>query len=67
MSFIYFVSLKFIKTTRKCLIFWNLLGVLIKKVLIKNFKFILHALYLMEAFRNHLKIFAIFEFIRKFL
>ena len=38
------------KTTQKCLIFWNLLGVLINKVLIK--------------IPNLSKMFAIFEFIR---
>ena len=57
------MSLKPIKTTQKCLIFWNLLGVLINKVLIKNSKFILHSLYFLKTFRNHPKIFAIFEFI----
>ena len=42
MSFIHFMSFKLIKTTQKCLIFWNLLGVLINKVLIKipNLSFI---------------------------
>ena len=39
---IYFMSLKLIKTTQKFLLFCNLLGVLIKKVLIKilNLSFI---------------------------
>ena len=60
---IYFMSLKLIKTTQKCLIIWNLLGVLIHKVLIKNYKFIIHSLYLLEIFRNHPKMFAILEFI----
>ena len=67
MSFIHFMSLKFIKTTQKCIIFWNLLGVFIKKVLIKNSKFILHSLYFLESFRNHRKMFAIFDFIRQFI
>ena len=62
MSFIT-LSLKLIKTTQKCLIFWDLLGVLINKVLLKNSKFILHSLYFLEIFRNHRKMFAIFEFI----
>ena len=58
------MSLKFIKTTKKCLIFWNLLGVLINKVLVKNSKFILHSLYFIETFQNRPEMFAIFEFIR---
>ena len=58
------MSLKFIKTTKKCLIFWNLLGVLINKVLVKNSKFILHSLYFIETFQNHPEMFAISEFIR---
>ena len=46
MSFIHFMSLKLlIKTTQKCLIFWNLLGVFINKVLIKNSKFFLYCLF----------------------
>ena len=63
MSFIHFVSLELIKTTQKCLIFWNLLGRSYKKVLIKNPKFILHSLNFLEMFRNRPKMFAIFEFI----
>ena len=39
MSFIHFMPLKLIKTTQKCLIFWNLLGACINKVLIQNSKF----------------------------
>ena len=35
-SFVHFMSWKLIKTTQKCLIFWNLLGVLINKVLVKK-------------------------------
>ena len=58
------MSLKVIKTTQKRLIFWNLVGVFINKVLIKNSKFILRSLYLLEFFQNHPKIFAIFEAIR---
>ena len=38
MPFIYFMSLKLIKTTQKCLILWNSLGVLINIVLIKKFQ-----------------------------
>ena len=47
-----------IKMTQKCLIFWNLLGVFINKMLIKirNLSFI-------DFFRNHPKMFSIFEFI----
>ena len=67
MSFIHFMSLKLIKTTQKCLIFWNLLGVLINKVLIKKSKFILHSFYFLQMFRNHPKMFAIFKLIRQFL
>ena len=48
-----------IKTSQKCLIFWNLLGTLINKVLqkIPNLSFIRF------IFRNYPKIFAIVEFI----
>ena len=53
-----------LKTIQKSLIFWNLLSFLIKQVLIKNFKFILLSLYFLGIFRNHSKMFAIFEFIR---
>ena len=60
---IHFISLKLIKTTQKCLMLWNLLGVLKIKVLIKNSIFILHSLFLLEIFRNHPKTFAIFKFI----
>ena len=67
MSFIHFMSLKLIKTTQICLIFWNLFGVLINKVHIKNRKFILHSLYFLEIFRNHPEIIAIFKFIKTFL
>ena len=63
MSFIHFMLFKLIKTTQKCLIFRDLLGVLINKVLIKNSKFIIHSLYFLKIFRNHSKIFVIFEFI----
>ena len=63
MSFIHFMSLKLAKTAQKCLIFWNLLGALINKVLIKNSKFIFYSLYFLEIFRNQPKMFAIFEFI----
>ena len=59
MSFIHFMSLELlIKMTQKCLIFWNLLGVFINKMLIKirNLSFI-------DFFRNHPKMFSIFEFI----
>ena len=52
MSFIHFMPLKLIKTTPKCLIFSNLLSVLINKVLIKNSKFIFQ-IYFLEIFRNH--------------
>ena len=52
MSFIHIMSLKPIKTTQKCLIFWNLLGALTNKVLIKNSKFILHSLYFLEVFKT---------------
>ena len=48
---------------QKCLIFWNLLGVLINEVSAENSRFILH----FKIFRNHSKMFAIFEFIRYFL
>ena len=65
MSFIHFMSFKLIKTTQKCLIFCNLLGVLINKVLIKNSKFILHSLHFLKIFKNHPKIF--FRFIKQFL
>ena len=34
--FIHLMSFKPIKTTQKCFIFWNLLGVLISEVLYKN-------------------------------
>ena len=64
MSFIHFMFLKLIKTTKKCLICWNLLGVFMKKVLIKNSKFILYSLYFLKIFQNHPKMFTSFEFIR---
>ena len=67
MSFIHFISLKFIKITQKCLIFWNLLDVLTNKVLMKNSKFILHSLHFIEIFQNHSKMFTIFEFIKVFV
>ena len=38
MPFIHFMSLKLIKTTQKCVIFWNLFGALLNKVLMKNSK-----------------------------
>ena len=61
---LHFMSLKFIKTIQKCLIFWNLLGALKNKVLIKNTGFILHSLYFLEIFRNRPKMFAILEFVK---
>ena len=67
MSFIHFISLKFIKITQKCLIFWNLLDVLTNKVLMKNSKFILHSLHFIEIFQSHSKMFTIFEFIKVFV
>ena len=46
MSFIHFMPLKpLIKTTQKCLIFWNLLGIFINKVLVKKSKFMLYSLF----------------------
>ena len=44
------MSLRLIKATQKCFTFWNLLGVLINKVLIKTSIFILHSLYFLEIF-----------------
>ena len=41
------------------LIFWNLLGVLINKVLIKSFKFLPHSIYFLEIFQNRPKMFDI--------
>ena len=35
-------------TNPKCLLLWNLLGSSYKKMLIKNFKFILNSLYTLE-------------------
>ena len=67
LSYINFMSLKFIKTTQKCLVFWNLLGVLKNKVLMKSSKFDPHSIYFLKIFRNHPKMFHIFEFIRSFL
>ena len=64
MFFIHFISLKLIKTSQNWLIFSNLLGALINKVLMKASKFIVHSLYLLETFRNQPKMFAIFHFIR---
>ena len=55
--------LETLKTTQKCLIFWDLLSVLKNKMLIKNSKFILRSLYFLEIFQNHSKMFAFFEFI----
>ena len=50
MSFIQFMSFNLlIKTTQKCLIFWNLLGGFINKLLIKNSKFILYSLFFETA------------------
>ena len=65
MSFIHFLSLKLVKTFQKYLIFLNLLGVLRTKMFMKNSKFILYSLYFLEIFRNHPKIFAVFEFAYK--
>ena len=59
-----FCPLNSLKVHQKCVIFWNLLGVLINEVLIRNSKFFLYSLYFLEMFRNHPKMFAIFEFIR---
>ena len=55
MSFIRFMSFKLIKTAQKCLLVWNLLGVLINKVRIKNSRFILHLLYFLKTFSKPLK------------
>ena len=60
-----FIDLKSLKLTQKYLIFWNLLGVLISEVFMKEFKFILHSVYFLDFFRNHPKMFAIFEFINR--
>ena len=49
--------------TQNRLIFWNFLGALISKVLIKNYKFILDSLYFLKVFQNQRKMFAVFEFI----
>ena len=56
------MHLKLIKTTQKCLIFWNLLGILINKVLIKNSKFILHSLYLLKMILRPRKEICYFQF-----
>ena len=64
LSFIRVMTLNFIKTTLKCLISWNLLGALINNVLLKSSKIVLDSLYFLEIFRNHPKVFNIFEFIR---
>ena len=56
------MHLKLIKTTQKCLIFWNLLGILINKVLIKNSKFILHSLYLLKMILKPRKEICYFQF-----
>ena len=64
LSFIHLTSFKFIETTQKCLIFWNSLGVLTNKVLIKSSKFVLHSIYFLEIFWNPPKMIDIFEFIR---
>ena len=61
------LSLKLIKTTQKCLIFWKSLGVLINEMHIKNYKFILHSLHFLKIFQNHPKIFAVFKFVSYFL
>ena len=66
MSIIHFMSLELVKTTQKCLVFRNLLGVFINKMILNKSKFIFHLLYFLEIFRNDPKIFAIFEFIRHF-
>ena len=55
MFFIHFTSFKLVKTPKKCLIFWDLIGVPINKVLIKNSEFMLHSLYFLEMFQNHPK------------
>ena len=56
------MHLKLIKATQKCLIFWNLLGILINKVPIKNSKFILHSLYLLKMFLKPRKEICYFQF-----
>ena len=38
MPFTHLMSLKLIKASQKCSIFWNLLGVLKNKVLVKKFQ-----------------------------
>ena len=60
----YIVNLLYVlETTQKWLMFWTLLGSSYKKVLTKSSEFILHSLYILEIFRNHPKMFPIFEFI----
>ena len=60
MAFIHFMSFKLIKSTQECLIFWNLLGVLVNKMLIKFSKFNFHSIYFLEIIRNHPKKFVFF-------
>ena len=48
-------------------IFWNSWRSSYRWSAYKNSKFVLHSLYFLEIFRNHPKMFAIFEFIRQFL
>ena len=59
MSFIQFMSLKLIKTTQKCLMFWDLFGALINKVFKEKSKFILHSLSCLQIFQNHPNMFDI--------
>ena len=37
------------KATQKCLILWNLFGSSYKKMLIKNPKYVIHSLYVLET------------------
>ena len=49
MSFIHFMSLKLIKTTQKCLIFWNVLCVFfLHKAHLENSKVIILSPYFLE-------------------
>ena len=59
--------LKCKKDTQKWLILQNLFGSLYIKILIRNLYQVLHSLYVLQMFRNHSKLVAIFKFIWQFL
>ena len=64
MSFIHFMSLKFIKITQKMLNILEFIRCSYKKSVYKKFQIYPSFTLFLEISRNHPKMFAIFEFIR---